>query len=340
MKPRTLRSDGLLLLTAAIWGFAFVAQRAGMEHVGPFTFNAIRFGIGSLVLLPFVLRDRARRARMSPGPSASGALRGSGERHGPGDRRPLPGSISRGLLTSGLLAGVILFAGATLQQTGLVYTTAGKAGFITGLYVILVPLLGLLWAHRPGLGGWLGAALAVIGLGLLSLNEHGSISRGDALVLAGAFAWAAHVLVISRLSPTLPSTTLASFQFAICAGLSLLAALVTEQATRAGIGGAMVPILYSGLLSVGIAYTLQVVAQRDAPPTHAAIIMSLEAVFAAIGGWVLLHESFSPRDLFGCGLMLAGMVVSQIGRRDPELPGLVSAPRHAAGARGGERDTM
>jgi drug/metabolite transporter (DMT)-like permease len=307
MRPRTLRSDGLLLLTAAIWGFAFVAQRAGMEHVGPFTFNAIRFAIGTLVLLPFAVRG----GRLA-------GIRFTGR-----------------LLKGGLLAGVILFAGATLQQTGLVYTTAGKAGFITGLYVILVPLLGLLWRHRPGLGGWVGATLAVGGLGLLSLNEHWSIARGDALVLAGAFAWAAHVLVISRLSPTLPSTTLAAFQFAICAGLSLFVALVTEQTTSAGLGGATVPILYSGLLSVGIAYTLQVVAQRDAPPTHAAIIMSLEAVFAAIGGWVLLHESFSPRDLFGCGLMLAGMVVSQIGRRDTGP----LAPGSAAGTRGGERDT-
>jgi drug/metabolite transporter (DMT)-like permease len=307
MKPRTLRSDALLLLTAAIWGFAFVAQRAGMEHIGPFTFNAIRFGIGSLVLLPFVLRG--------------GRLRGV---------RPAGARLPGRLLKGGLLAGVILFAGATLQQTGLVYTTAGRAGFITGLYVILVPLLGLLWRHRPGLGGWLGAAFAVGGLCLLSVNENLSIALGDALVLAGALAWAAHVLVISRLSPTLPSTTLASFQFGVCAGLSLLVALVTEQTTRAGLGGAAVPILYSGLLSVGIAYTLQIVAQREAPPTHAAIIMSLEAVFAALGGWILLHESFSPRDLLGCGLMLAGMVISQIGRRDPEPL--------APGARGGERD--
>ena len=326
MRPRTLRSDALLLFTAAIWGFAFVAQRAGMEHVGPFTFNAIRFGIGSLVLLPLVLRDRARRARRARvslvAPAAS-LLRSP-------THRPSAGS----LLTGGLLAGVILFAGATLQQTGLVYTTAGKAGFITGLYVILVPLLGLLWRHRPGLGGWIGAALAVGGLCLLSLNEHFSIARGDALVLAGAFAWAAHVLVISRLSPRLPSTALASFQFGVCAVLSLFVALVTEQTTRAGLSGAAIPILYAGLLSVGIAYTLQVVAQREAPPTHAAIIMSLEAVFAAIGGWALLHESFSPRDLLGCGLMLTGMVVSQIGRRDPEP----LAPDGAVGACCCERD--
>lgn len=321
MKPRALRSDALLLLTAAIWGFAFVAQRAGMEHVGPFTFNAVRFGIGTLVLLPFALRG----GRLTGANSAGARLTG----------RPLSSRLlTSRLLRGGLLAGVILFAGSTLQQAGLVYTTAGKAGFITGLYVILVPLLGLIWRHRPGPGGWLGAALAVGGLCLLSLNEHWSIARGDALVLAGAFAWAAHVLVISRLSPTLPSTTLAAFQFAICAILSLSVALIAEQTTRAGLNGAMIPILYSGLLSVGIAYTLQVVAQRESPPTHAAIIMSLEAVFAAIGGWALLHESFSPRDLLGCGLMLTGMVVSQIGRRDAEP----FAPDRAAGSRGSERD--
>jgi drug/metabolite transporter (DMT)-like permease len=293
-----LRSDALLLLTAAIWGFAFVAQRASMEHIGPFTFNALRFGIGSLVLLPFVLRRRTETASAGA-PSSDGSQ----------------GVLDRKLLTSALIAGMVLFAGASLQQTGLVYTTAGKAGFITGLYVILVPLFGLLWRHRPGLGGWLGAVLAIAGLFLLSVDERLAIARGDALVLAGAFAWAAHVLLIARLSRDHPPLTLAAAQFLVCALVSTAIAVAFEHTTWAGIVSALAPILYSGLLSGGIAFTLQVVAQRTAPPAHAAIIMSLEAVFAAFGGWLVLHESLSARDLAGCALMLAGMLVSQFAKR-------------------------
>lgn len=301
MRRGALRYDALLLTTAAIWGFAFVAQRAGMEHIGPFLFNGIRFAIGSLLLLPFALRA-GRRAQAAPG-----------RRRG----RLLPG---------GFLAGVVLFGGASLQQGGLVYTTAGKAGFITGLYVILVPLLGFFWGERPGRSGWLGALLALGGLYLLSVSAGLSIALGDALVCAGALCWAAHVLLIGRLSQGLSATRLAAFQYAVCAVASLTLALITEEIESAAILRAGVPILYSGVLSVGIAYTLQVVAQRHAPATHAAILMSLEAVFAAIGGGLLLGERLSRRDLAGCALMLAGMLVSQLARApraeaEPAQPG-------------------
>jgi drug/metabolite transporter (DMT)-like permease len=288
-------SGPLLLLAAAIWGFAFVAQRAGMAHVGPFTFNAVRFALGGLVLLPLIAL-RGRRSPVSPAAQLPAAGR---------------------WIWWGTAAGLVLFAGASLQQTGIVFTTAGKAGFITGLYVIIVPLGGLLWRQRTAAPAWLGAVLAVAGLYFLSLSGGLRMVRGDLLVLAGAFFWAGHVQLIGWLSPRTDPIRLACLQFFACAAASLLAAVFVEPAffqrmTAPGLRAAAWPILYAGLLSTGVAYTLQVVAQRRAPPAHAAIILSLEAVFAALGGWFLLKEVLSRRELFGCLLMLAGMLLSQI----------------------------
>ncbi len=297
MNTRTARADALLLLTATIWGFAFVAQRVGMEYVGPFTFNGVRFALGSLSLVPllFILDRRPTKAR-----------------------RLLPPAGPATLLGGGGLAGLFLFAGASLQQVGLVYTTAGNAGFITGLYVVIVPIMGLALRQRTNAGTWLGALMAASGLYFLSISEQFTIAWGDLLELIGAFFWAAHVLIIGWLSPRMDALKLAITQFAACSLLSLLTALAIETITWEGLQQAAIPILYGGLGSVGVAYTLQVVAQKDAPPAHAAIFLSMEAVFAAFGGWLLLNEVLSARGFFGCGLMLAGMLLSQLwptGRR-------------------------
>ena len=291
MNKGTLKADTLLLLTAAIWGFAFVAQRVGMEHIGPFLFNAIRFALGSLSLLPLIYLGMGNgRSESTP---------------------PIP--ISKGAKIAGsLLAGSVLFGGASLQQIGIVYTTAGKAGFITGLYVILVPIIGLKWGRKASTGTWIGALLAVTGLYLLSVTETFTIDKGDFLVLMSAFMWAAHVLWISWLSPRMNPLILASSQFAICSIFSLLAASALEPIILGSILAAAVPILYGGLCSVGIAYTLQVVAQRDAHPAHASILLSMEGAFAVLGGWLILNETLSLRGLAGCGFMLAGMVLSQL----------------------------
>ncbi|OPX38334.1 MAG: EamA family transporter [Deltaproteobacteria bacterium] len=293
MDKRVLRADWLLLLTAVIWGTAFVAQRAGMAYVGAFTFNGIRFALGMLVLLPLAMwgpaeykpgTDPGRKMRATP----SQALWGGG------------------------LAGLMLFSGASLQQLGLVYTTAGKAGFITGLYVIIVPIMGLFWGLKSGKGGWLGAGLAVVGLYLLSVTRGLSIAPGDLLVLLGAFFWAGHVLVVGWLSPKVNRMRLACAQYAVCSGLSLIVAGLAETMILENILRAAVPILYGGIASVGIAYTLQVVAQKYAPPAHAAIILSLESVFAAVAGWLILGEIMSVRGIIGAGLMLAGMLTAQL----------------------------
>ena len=291
------RSNALLFLAAAIWGFAFVAQRAGMEHVGPFTFNAVRFALGGMVLIPLLLR-RSKRQDMqgSAPPSVSG----------------------RTVLLGGGLAGLALFLGASLQQMGIVHTTAGKAGFITGLYVIIVPILGLFWRKRSGLGTWLGAMLATVGLYFLSIGEKLAISTGDLLVLLGAFVWAGHVHIIGKFSPRIDSIKLAFVQFMVCSAFSLITAAFAEKITMPGLHGAAIPILYAGLMSSGVAYTLQVVAQRRVLPAHAAIILSLEAVFAVVGGWLMLEEMLTSRELLGCVLMLGGMFVSQLGMGSDE----------------------
>jgi drug/metabolite transporter (DMT)-like permease len=287
LNKETYRSDVLLLIAAVIWGSAFVAQRVGMSYVGPLTFNGVRFALGALVLLPFAWK---------------------------GDRRPLvqggddPKKLHWTVLWGGGLAGVILFSGAALQQVGLVYTTAGKAGFITGLYVIIVPLMGLFLGNWPGWGGWAGAGMAAYGLYLLSVTEAWTFAPGDLWELMGAFFWAAHVLILGWLSPKVDRLKLAWTQYMVCSVLSLIGAGLTESMSLEGIEGALIPILYGGVLSVGIAYTLQVVAQRHAPPTHAAIILSLEAVFAALAGWLVLGEVLSLRALIGCGLMFSGML--------------------------------
>ena len=314
MNREVFKADGLLLLTALIWGFAFVAQRIGMNYVGPFTFNGVRFALGCLVLVPFMTR-----------------------RPSPGDARRMPAQDLKTTVWGGGLAGLALFCGASLQQVGLVYTTAGNAGFITGLYVVIVPLLGLVWRQRTHAGTWAGALLAAVGLYLLSVTEGFVIAFGDLLELAGAFFWAAHVLIVGWLAPRVPSTRLAFLQFAACSLLSLATAALFESVRLGAILQAALPILYGGALSVGVAYTLQVVAQRNAHPAHAAILLSLEAVFAALGGWLLLDETLTPRGLFGCALMLAGMLLSQLwglllnGRRGAAAPpgGVPSKQRSA-----------
>ena len=273
-----------------IWGFAFVAQRAGMEFVGPFTFNAIRFALGGISLLPFLILNKKRKF----------------------DFQNFSHFKNKHFIYGGIVAGIILFLGSSFQQTGIVYTTAGKAGFITGLYIIFVPLFGLFLKNKTSAGTWIGAIIAVLGLYFLSVTESFSIGLGDLLVLVSGFFWAAHVLLIGKISPKTDPIQLAFLQFIICSFLSLIVALISETSTITNIYNASIPILYAGVCSVGIAYTLQVVAQREAHPTHAAIIMSLEAVFALIGGLLILDETIPLRGLIGCALMLTGMLISQL----------------------------
>lgn len=289
MKP--WQANALLLLTAAVWGLAFVAQRVGMDYIGPFTFNALRFGLGGAALSIVIrLRDAGKLSAV---------------------QRAAPASRPVGWWRWGLLLGAVLFGGASLQQAGLVYTTAGKAGFITGLYVVLVPLVGTWLGERHGLHVWLGALLALTGLYLLSVNGAWRIAWGDFLVFLGALFWTVHVLLVDHLVARFDSLRLAALQFGMVALLSAVVAVWREPLHVASVWQAMLAILYGGLLSVGVGYTLQLVAQQYAPPAHASIILSLEAVFALLGGVVLLSEPLNGRGMLGSVLMLGGMLVSQ-----------------------------
>ena len=284
-----VKSNLLLLLAAAIWGFAFVAQRIGMDHVGPFTYNGVRFLLGALSLLPLILFYNK----------------------GPKDQVQDKQGI-KNVMKTGFIAGTILFLGASLQQIGLLYTTAGKAAFITCLYIVLVPLVGIFLKQYISMTTWLGSVVAIIGLYLLCVKDSFFISYGEVLELIGAFFWTFHILVIDRFSRRVNVLQLSFFQFITCSALSLVTALLIETISLDGLRLALVPILYGGICSVGIAYTLQVVGQKHAQPSHAAIILSMETVFAALGGWLILNEILGFQELLGCVIMLAGMLLSQL----------------------------
>ncbi|MDR0569038.1 MAG: DMT family transporter [Spirochaetaceae bacterium] len=286
MDKKTLRADILLLLTSCIWGFGFVAQRFGMEFVGPFTFNAVRFLLGSVSLLPLIA---ARRKR--------GLL--------------IRFTAGRAVFSS-WVAGTCLFIAVSLQQIGLMYTTAGNAGFITGLYVVLTPIFGIFLGKKTGLPTWIGAGCTVIGLFFLSgAGGTGGVNPGDCITAVSAIFWALHVLMIDRFVCGLDPIVLSCGQFGWCGVYSWVVVFFRETVTAESLHSALIPILYGGLGSVGVAYTLQTVAQRDAPPAHAVIILCLEGVFAAIGGVLLLQETLSAWTLAGFAAMLCGMAATQ-----------------------------
>lgn len=285
MDNKRLRANMLLLLTAAIWGFAFTAQRVGSKYVGAFTFNGIRFALGSISLVPLIIYfNKKNKANEDP----------------------------KKTIIPGILVGILLYSGSTLQQIGLIYTTAGKASFLTGLYIVLVPIIGIFLKHKIGKSAWIGVGLAVAGLYLLSINENFTIGFGDLLQVIGAVFWAVHILTIDHFSKKVDALKLSCVQFATCSILSLISALIFENIAVSGILSALTPILYGGFLSVGVAYTLQVVAQKYAKPSHAAIILSMESVFGAIGGALILGETMSTRGYLGCILIFAGILVSQV----------------------------
>ncbi len=294
-----MKANILLLITAAIWGSAFVAQRVGMDYIGPFTFSGIRFLIGSAVLVPLAIW---LNYRLKGKASANEAVKSDNSSEEKG--------IS--LIMGSVIAGTVLFIGASLQQVGLVYTTAGKAGFITSLYIVLVPIMGIALKQKAGFGIWLGALFALVGLYLLSITSDFTLEYGDFLMLIGAFFWAGHVLVIGWLAPKHDAIKLSIIQFFVCGVLSMLVALVYETIVWANVMLAMDSILFAAIMSTGIAYTLQVIAQQDAKPSHAAIILSGEAMFAVLAGWLILGEILTTRGMIGCALIMVGMLVSQL----------------------------
>lgn len=284
------KADLALLFTALIWGSAFVVQRLAAVEAGVFYFNGLRFLVGALGLLPFALRSRRLKIARPLDPAAA--------------RRPA--------LPWLLLAGLLLFAGGTFQQWGLVYTTAGNAGFITGLYVVLIPLiLAVGWRRPPRPAAWLAALLAAAGLFLLSTGGRLALNPGDGLELVGAVLFALHVLLIGWLVEWLDVLALSAIQYAVCGLASLAFGFFLEAPSWGVLAANAWAVAYTGLISVGIGYTLQAYGQRLAPAADAAILLSLEAAFAALFGWLILDEHLLGLQLLGCGLMFAGMLLAQ-----------------------------
>ena len=287
MKSR-LKGTAALFITTVIWGSAFIAQSVGMDYIGPFTFQAVRCVMAVLFLLPlsFVLeRDKTTFFRKW----ADGKL-----------------------WKAGLPAGIALFMAGGLQQVGLIYTTASKAGFLNAMYIVLVPVLGLFLKKKPPATAWFSVAIAVFGLYLLSGAGVSEINIGDLLVIACAFWFAVQITIVDALGHEVDGVKLNCVQSFVCAVLSAAVMAFTEEVSLSSILECMVPLLYAGVLSMGVAYTLQIIGQQALEPTQASIIMSLESVFALIFGWLLLHERLSSLELAGCGLMFAAVILSQL----------------------------
>ena len=278
-----------LLIASFLWGTTFVAQMAGMDNIGPFAYGMGRYVIGFLVVLLIWWAFRGRRIQAK----ADGTYQ-SGWKYGLG-------------------AGCIMFAGSALQQVAMLYTTAGKTAFITCLYIILVPLLARQLGKKIRPENWLGAVLAVTGLYLLSVHEDIELNRGDMLAFAGAFFWTFHILFIDRYAYRSDGVEISASQLGVCAVLNTIACIAVETFTWQQMIDAAVPILYAAVLSSGVAFTLQIMGQETAEPAPAAVIMSLEAVFGALSGWLILGEQMSSQEMIGCGLMLAGMLITQAG---------------------------
>lgn len=283
MHKASLRADATLLFVAAIWGSGFIAQAIAAKTMGPLTFNCLRYLVGFALLALFLAR--------------------------PGRWRP-----SRPELIGGLFLGVVMTGAAFLQQRGVPETSAARAGFFTGLYVLLVPIVGLALGQRASLSHLAGAAVAALGLWMLSGDVSGGLNPGDPYIIGCAVLWAVHVALTGKLAPTADAMRLAAIQFVTVFLLSgvLALSLTGERAKFPTVADGLLPMLYSGILVIGVAFTLQIVGQRRSPPTHAAVIMSMEAVFAALFGLLLLHETLNTGELAGCALMLAGCLLGQL----------------------------
>lgn len=296
MKTEQLKKSLLLLLTAFIWGVAFVAQSVGGEQVGCFTFNGVRSLIGAAVLLPVIFFLDVRKKKEL------------GEKEFQAQKGDL-----KTLLLGGLCCGVMLCIASNFQQYGISFTTVGKAGFITALYIIIVPVLGLFMKKKVGMKIWIGVALSTLGLYLLCMtSESFSISKGDLLVLICAGFFSLHILIIDYFSPKCDGVRLSCIQFLICGIISMVMAFVVESPNLTAILSGWLPILYAGVMSCGVAYTLQIVGQKNMDPTVASLILSLESVFSVLAGWMILNQSLSGREILGCVLMFGAIILAQL----------------------------
>jgi len=286
----------LLILTAVIWGCAFVAQSVGMDYVGPFTYQATRSLLGGIVLIPvFLISDRAKKKA--------------------GTYRPMTKKDKKMLWLGGICCGLALCVAANLQQIGIMYTTVGKAGFITALYILIVPIFGLFLKKRVRPLIWVSVAIAVVGLYMLCISETFTVAKGDLYVFACAVVFAIHILVIDHFAPHVDGVKMSCIQFFVTAILSGIVMLICEEPSWAAIKGAGISILYAGILSCGVAYTLQIVAQKHTNPVVASLLLSLESVVAVLAGIILLQQMPTLNEAIGCVLMFVAIILAQLPER-------------------------
>lgn len=287
-----IKSSLILLLTATIWGVAFVAQSVGMEYIGPFTFNAIRCVLGGMVLIPVILVLKKKKE--------TGAENQEKE-----DKKTL--------WMGGIACGVILCIASNLQQFGIMEASVGKSGFFTALYIVMIPVIGIFIGKRPGIKLWFCVVLAVVGMYLLCMKDGSfTIERADIMLLLCALAFSFHILVVDYFSPKVDGVKMSCIQFFVCGVLSAVGMLFTETPDISNIQAAWLPLLYAGLLSCGVGYTLQIVGQKGINPVIASLIMSLESVISALAGWVILGQVLSPKEILGCILMFVAIIITQI----------------------------
>lgn len=279
-----------LTITAIIWGMAFVAQSMGMEHLGPVSFNGIRFLIGVIVLLPIIIFRNMYKKK-----------KGTVEK-----------SSFKSIAIASICTGGVIFVASTLQQIGLIYTTAGKAGFITAMYIVIVPILGILIKRKTLLLTWFAVIIAIVGMYLLCVDGEFSIATGDIFVLAGSLFWAIHILVVDHFSKKVECLELACGQFLVAGFISLPIMLLFEDISVSALYDCALPLAYAGILSCGVAYTFQLFGQKYTAPALASLIMSLESVFAVLGGFLILHEKLTQRELAGCALILFAVIMAQV----------------------------
>lgn len=294
---KRMQGNILLFITAFIWGCAFVAQRTGMEYIGPLTFNGIRSLVGGFTLLIFLLvRNQLQQNNKTNIDN--------------GKKTDLPSG--KFTFLCGCVCGICLFVGTTLQQLGMVYTTAGKAGFITAFYIILVPLLGIFMKKKIRLIVWFGVLLAMAGLYLLCVGEDFTVNKGDGLVLLCSFAFTIHITFVDKVSQMIDGVVISCIQLFVCGLMSVIGIVIFEEVDWNLVLQCSIPILYAGVLSCGVAYTLQIVAQKYTEPTVASMIMSLESVFALLSGMIILKESITPHEIAGCVIMFVAIILAQL----------------------------
>ena len=298
-----LKNSLFLLLAAVIWGIAFVAQSVGMDYVGGFTFNAVRSLIGSAVLVPLIFIPGQNSSDNSETSEAAASTTSGIQKR-------------KDLIIGGISCGICLCLASNFQQFGIKYTTVGKAGFITACYIVIVPIIGLFLGKKCCKFIWAAVAMALIGLYLLCITDGFSIGKGDLLVLVCAFLFSIHILVIDHFSPKADGVKLSCIQFLTCGILSAIPALILEHPQVPSILAAWQPILYAGVMSCGVAYTLQIIGQKNMNPTVASLILSMESCISVLAGWIILGQQLSAKEILGCVIMFAAIILAQLPQKD------------------------